>query len=267
MKIGRLPAEIASGVTLDGGTVSAPTKVASGRAGIQPDPGAQIVVHPASAPPARSAHWLRSAVWARRLAWVGFVCVLAEGSVGFAEGVAAGSIALTAWALGGAPEAFASLIVIWRFSGHRTLSSTAEGRAQRGEALSFWLNAPYMAAESVHHLMSTHAGHTSALGIAVTLVALLRMPILGWAQHRLGTRLGSVATVGKGIQNYLCAAQAAAVLLGLAVTGMWPDGWWLDPVVGLVIAGVSVWQSGRSWRGKDCRCWFSDPERGIIHKY
>lgn len=204
--------------------------------------------------PAKGAEWRRAARWARRLAWISLACVLAEGAVGFWQGVTAGSIALTAWALGSAPEAFSSLILIWRFSGSRTLSDTADLRAQRGVAVSFWLSAPYIAAESIHHLLSDHAPDTALIGIVVTAAALLQMPILGWGQRKLGARLGSAATVGKGIQNYLCAAQAAAVLLGLAVTAHWSGGWWLDPAIGLGISGLGVWQGIRSWRGQGCAC-------------
>ena len=51
------------------------------------------------------------------------------------------------WPLGSAVEGLASLIVVWRFTGSRTLSEHAERRAQRGVAISFWLIAPYIAFE------------------------------------------------------------------------------------------------------------------------
>jgi hypothetical protein len=54
--------------------------------------------------------------------------------------------------------------------------------------------------------------------MALTGASLLAMPLLGRAKRGLGTREGSAATAGEGAQNYLCAAQAAAVLLALAVT-------------------------------------------------
>jgi hypothetical protein len=66
----------------------------------------------------------------------------AEGIVGLAAGFAAGSIALVGWALGSGTEALASMIVVWRFTGSRTLSETAERRAQEAVAVSFWLLAP-----------------------------------------------------------------------------------------------------------------------------
>lgn len=204
--------------------------------------------------PARDAGWHRAAVWARRLAWVSLVLVGVEGAVGLWQGLTAGSIALTGWALGAIPEGLAGAVVIWRFTGARTLSETAERRAQIGVAISFWINAPYIAAESVRHFFGEHRSEGSVIGIAVTAAAVLVMPILGRAQRRLGTRLGSAATVGEGVQNYLCAIQAAAVLVGLTLTAQWTGGWWLDPLIGLGVAAVSVWQGFRSWRGEGCGC-------------
>ena len=202
----------------------------------------------------RDAGWHRAALWARRLAWVSLALVAVEGVVGLWQGLAAGSIALTGWALGAIPEALAGLVVIWRFTGARTLSETAERRAQIGVAVSFWINAPYITAESLHHLFGEQRIEGSALGIAITAAAALVMPVLGRTQRRLGTRLGSAATVGEGVQNYLCAIQAAAVLVGLTLTAQWSGGWWLDPLIGLVVAAVSVWQGFRSWRGEGCGC-------------
>jgi divalent metal cation (Fe/Co/Zn/Cd) transporter len=200
----------------------------------------------------RDAGWHSAARRARWLAWASLAWMCTEGGIGLWQGLAAGSIALTGWALGSAVEGLASVVVIWRFTGSRTLSETAERRAQRAVGVSFWLLAPYVAAVSVHDLVTGHHAGTTAIGIALTAVALLVMPLLGWAKHKLALRLGSAATAGEGTQNYLCAAQAAAVLLGLAVTAVWPGAWWLDPVVGLGIAAVSAREGAGSWRGDDC---------------
>jgi divalent metal cation (Fe/Co/Zn/Cd) transporter len=202
----------------------------------------------------RDAGWQRSARWARRLAWVSLVVMLSEGAIGLWQGLAVGSIALTGWALGSAPEGLASAMVIWRFSGTRTHCDKSERRAQRGVAISFWLTAPYIAAESIHHLVERKHAETSVIGIALTALALVSMPTLGWVKHKLGARLGSGATKGEGTQNYLCAAQAAGVLVGLAVTATWSAAWWVDPVIGLAIAGIAIWSGERAWRGLDCGC-------------
>jgi divalent metal cation (Fe/Co/Zn/Cd) transporter len=203
-------------------------------------------------PAAGDAGWRRAARAARWLAWASLAWMCTEGAIGLWQGLAAGSIALTGWALGSAVEGLASVIVIWRFTGTRVLSETAERRAQRAVAVSFWLLAPYIAAESVRDLATGHHAETTVIGIGLTASALVVMPILGRAKHKLAARLGSAATAGEGTQNYLCAAQAAAVLTGLAITAAWPGGWWIDPVIGLALAAVAVREGTRSWRGDNC---------------
>jgi divalent metal cation (Fe/Co/Zn/Cd) transporter len=210
------------------------------------------LAHPT--PVASDAEWRRNARWARRLAWVSLAVMLTEGAIGLWQGLAAGSVALTGWALGGAAEGLASAMVVWRFTGARALSEAPERRAQRGVAVSFWLTAPYIAGESIRYLADEHHAETSMIGIALTALAVVLMPILGRVKHKLAARLGSGATRGEGTQNYLCAAQAGAVLIGLAVTACRPGAWWVDPAIGLVIAAVAVWQGIRAWRGQDCRC-------------
>lgn len=184
--------------------------------------------HAPSTPVVRDAGWFRAAGWARRLAWISLVFLAIEAVVGLWQGLAAGSIALTGWALGSVAEGLAGVVVIWRFTGSRTLSATAERSAQRGVAVSFWLTAPYIGAESFHHLLGERQPDTTVIGIVLTAIAVLQMPVLGRAQRILGARLASAATAGEGTQNYLCAVQAAAVLLGLVITANWLGGWWLE---------------------------------------
>jgi divalent metal cation (Fe/Co/Zn/Cd) transporter len=200
----------------------------------------------------REVNWLRAAAWAKALAWMSLVWMCGEGALGLWQGFAAGSIALVGWALGSAVEGLASLIVVWRFTGARTLSTTAERRAQKAVAVSFWLLAPYIAVEAVRDLVGGHRVETTVIGMVLAASSVLVMPALGYAKQRLGARLGSAATVGEGVQNYLCAAQAGSVLIGLGITTSWPGGWWVDPVIGLGIAAWSVWEGIESWRGKGC---------------
>jgi divalent metal cation (Fe/Co/Zn/Cd) transporter len=176
----------------------------------------------------------------------------AEGAVGLIAGITAGSIALTGWALGSTVEGLASIIVIWRFTGTRTMSETAERRAQQGVAISFWLLAPYITIQAIRDLAAHHPAATSILGIALTASSLLIMPALGFTKQRLGRLLNSDATAWEGIQNLMCAAQAAAVLLALAVVAVWPAGWPIDPVIALGIAAWSAWEGRQAWRGDDC---------------
>lgn len=206
---------------------------------------------PAPAAAARDEAWLRDARWARALSWASLIWMTIEGAAGLAAGFAAASIALIGWALSSVVEGLASVIVIWRFTGSRTLAETAEHRAQRGVAVSFWLLAPYVAIESARQLITAEHPQTSALGIAVTAASLAIMPALAIAKHRLGTRLNSGATTGEGTQNLLCAYLAGAVLAGLAANA-WLGWWWLDPLIGLAVAAVAIREGQQAWRGEDC---------------
>ena len=197
------------------------------------------------------AGWVQAARHAKALAWFSLAWMTAEGVLGLVAGIAANSISLIGWALGSVIEGLASIIVIWRFTGSRTVSETSERRAQRAVAISFFLLAPYIAVESIRDLGNGHQITPSLLGVLVTAASLVVMPLLGRAKARLGERLDSGATTGEGIQNYLCAAQAGAVLLGLGATAVF--GWtWLDPVVGLLLAGWAVYEGIEAWRGQDC---------------
>src|ERR1035437_10344330 len=200
---------------------------------------------------ARDEAWLRAARHAKTLAWFSLAWMTGEGVLGLVAGIAANSISLIGWALGSVIEGLASIIVIWRFTGTRTVSETSERHAQRAVAISFFLLAPYIAVESIRDFGGGHQITPSVLGALVTAASLLVMPLLGRAKQRLGERLDSGATTGEGIQNYLCAAQAGAVLLGLGATAAF--GWtWLDPVIGLLLAGWAVYEGLKAWHGEDC---------------
>lgn len=204
-----------------------------------------------SAQPARDAAWTRAARQARALSWVSLLWMTAEGALGLVAGVQSRSIALLGWALGSVIEGLASIIVIWRFTGARTLSETAEGRAQKAVAVSFFLLAPYIAVEAIRALIGGHVSSPTALGVVVTVASLLVMPVLGVVKQRLGRTLNSGATAGEGAQNLICAAQAGAVLVGIAATTMF--GWsWADPVIALLLAGWAAKEGIEAWQGKDC---------------
>ena len=174
-----------------------------------------------------------------------------EGAVAVTAGVLAGSIALVAFGLDSAIEGFASLVIVWRFTGSRLVSDDAERRAQKLVAIQFFLLAPYVTFEALRDLLDREQAETSVLGIVLVTTSLIAMPVLGVAKRRLANTLGSVATRGEGTQNLLCAYLAAAVLLGLlgnALFGLW----WLDPLAALVVAGIAVREGIQSWRGEGC---------------
>ena len=198
-----------------------------------------------------SAEYLRLARRAKLLSWASLGYMTIEGVVAIAAGVTAGSIALIGFGLDSAIEGFASVVIVWRFTGWRTLSHHAEERAQKLVAIQFFVLAPYVAVESVRTLINGSHAEESLVGIALAASSLIVMPYLGRAKQRIGSRMGSSATASEGKQNMLCAYLAAALLVGLLGNALF-GAWWLDPVVGLFIAVVAVQEGRESWRGDAC---------------
>jgi divalent metal cation (Fe/Co/Zn/Cd) transporter len=185
------------------------------------------------------------------LSWLSLGAMSLEGIVALVAGIMAGSIALVGFGLDSAIEGFASVIIIWRFTGSRMMSETAEHRAQKLVAVQFFILAPYVAVESIRSLAGGVHPDVSVLGMALAVFSLITMPLLGIAKQRIAEQIGSAATKGEGRQNVLCAYLAGALLIGLAGNAV-AGAWWLDPVVGILIAAVAVKEGVDAWRGDGC---------------
>jgi divalent metal cation (Fe/Co/Zn/Cd) transporter len=200
----------------------------------------------------------RLAARVRLLSWASLAYMTVEGAVAILAGILAGSVALVGFGLDSAIEGFASAIIVWRFTGSRIFSDAAEMRAQKLVAIQFFILAPYVGLESVKALVDGAHAEVSWLGIGLSASSLVVMPYLGIAKQRLAGQLGSAATKGEGRQNMLCAYLAGALLLGLlgnAAVGAW----WLDPVVGLLIAALAVKEGRETLRGEGCCVSTPDP--------
>jgi divalent metal cation (Fe/Co/Zn/Cd) transporter len=200
---------------------------------------------------------------AKLLSWVSLGWMTIEGAVAVTAGIAASSIALVGFGLDSVIEGVASVIIVWRFTGNRVFSHTAEQRAQKLVAVQFFLLAPYVGFESVKALAAGEHPDVSWVGIGLSVGSVIFMPMLGIAKQRLADQLGSAATAGEGRQNMLCAYLAAALLVGLLGNAL-VGAWWLDPGVGLLIAAVAVREGVEAWRGEGC-C-VSSPLDGVGFK-
>ena len=195
--------------------------------------------------------YLREARKAKLLSWASLGYMAIEGAAAIVAGIVAGSIALIGFGLDSAIEGLASIVIVWRFTGWRTLSHAAEERAQRLVAIQFFILAPYVAFESFSNLIDGSRPEVSIVGMLVAASSLIVMPYLGKAKQRIGARIGSSATASEGKQNLLCAYLAGAVLIGLLGNAL-VGAWWLDPIVGLMIAGLAIQEGRESWRGDAC---------------
>ncbi len=210
-----------------------------------------------AAPPVDADTHRRLANRAKWLSWASLGYMAIEGGVAILAGILAGSVALIGFGIDSAIEGFASGIIVWRFTGSRVFSEAAEQRAQKLVAIQFFVLAPYVGYESATALIESARPDISWLGIGLSASSIAVMPYLGIAKQRIADQIGSAATKGEGRQNMLCAYLAAALLVGLLGNALW-GAWWLDPVVGLLIAGVAVKEGLEAWSGEGCAC-VADP--------
>ncbi len=104
---------------------------------------------------------------ARLLSWLSLAWMTVEGAVAITAGLVASSIALVGFGLDSAIEGFASLVIVWRFTGSRMFSHVAETRAQKLVAVQFFLLAPYVAVESMRALIGGERPAETWVGIAL----------------------------------------------------------------------------------------------------
>jgi divalent metal cation (Fe/Co/Zn/Cd) transporter len=188
---------------------------------------------------------------AKSLAWLGVGWHGIEAVVAIAAGLAASSIALVGFGADSLIESLAGFVLLWRFAAARASSEGAERRAQQLIAISFFVLAAYVGAESLRTLIAADHPEVSWVGIGLSAFTLVTMPPLAIAKERVGDQLGSAATRSEGRQNMVCAYLSAALLVGLGANAAmgW---WWADPLAALAVAAVAVREGRQTWAGDGC---------------
>jgi len=186
----------------------------------------------------RRAFWLEYA----SMAWM-----VIEAGVAITAGVVASSIVLVGFGLDSVIELCSAAIVVWRLRGD---GAERETRGVRLIGVTFFALAAYLAAESIHDLVSRARPGQSAAGLAVTAAALLVMPGLAIAKRRTGRALGNRTLIADAAETAFCAFTSAAALLGVGLNG-WLGWWWADPAAALVIAALAVREGIEAWEHDD----------------
>ena len=172
-----------------------------------------------------------------------------EAVVAVSAALAAGSLSLLAFGLDSCIEVSGALVLTWRLARERRdgCRQPDDRRATRVLAVSFFALAGYVGVESVLSLVQREEPSVSAVGIVLTSLSLLVMPLLARAKRRLAPVLGSRAQEREAQQTQLCAVLSAVVLVGLGLNAAvgW---WWADPAAALVVAGLAAVEGVRSWR-------------------
>jgi divalent metal cation (Fe/Co/Zn/Cd) transporter len=175
-----------------------------------------------------------------------------EGIVAIAAGVTAGSVALTGFGIDSVIEVTSGALLWWRLRaelGSAPLGPTVERRAARGAGFLLLALGVYIVTESARRLLTGNRPETSLVGIVLTALSLIVMPLLARAKLNVAARLGSRALRADAHETIVCAWLSATTLLGLGLNaGLgW---WWADPVAALAMLPLIIREGIEAWRGE-----------------
>ncbi len=169
-----------------------------------------------------------------------------EGIVAIAAAVVAGSRALAGFGLDSAVESISATVLLWRLGAERRdprRVEQVERVAVRAIGASFVVLAAFVAYEAVRSLALQERPNASPVGIAVTLLSLVVMPVLARRKRRVAVALDSRAAEADSAQTRACAYLSAVVVSGLVLNAAF-GWWWADPLAALGVV-VFLLMEGR----------------------
>lgn len=179
------------------------------------------------------------------LAWM-----LVECGMSLFAAVKARSPAIFAFGADSLVELFSASVVLLQFAPRFSLSRKDATRV--ASILLFLLAGIVAVIAGLALILHVHPA-VSPIGIAVTLAALIAMPVLAWLKRRQAVLDHNPALAADAAQSATCAYLAAVTLAGLAVNALFHMQWF-DPLAALVALPLLVREGVAAWRGATCGC-------------
>ena len=186
----------------------------------------------------------------KRLQIVTICWMLVECSVALTAAWRAHSPALLAFGSDSFVELLSGTVVLLQFTSFLNISRE---RAARVAGVLLFVLAGVVAVLSVTAIAHKVEPDTSRLGMAVTAVALLIMPVLSRAKRRNANLTGNRALAADAVQSATCAYLAGLTLLGLILNATLHIRW-VDPLAALVAIPIILIEGRRALRGDVCGC-------------
>jgi divalent metal cation (Fe/Co/Zn/Cd) transporter len=176
--------------------------------------------------------------------------MLMECGVSLIAAISARSPAMLAFGSDSLVELLSAAVVLLQFIPGVRLSRECAARAA---GLLLFLLAAVVAVIAALALLLHRPPEVSRMGIAVTVAALVVMPILAWLKRRQAIRDGDSALAADSIQSATCAYLAALTLAGLGVNALFHVRW-VDPLAALTALPLLLKEGAKAWRGGTCGC-------------
>ena len=181
---------------------------------------------------------------------------IVEGVIAVAAGAPASSVALIGFGIDSFVETASAAVVGWRLRAELAgdLDDERVERLERGAgriagALLLCL-AAYIVIDGGRRLLGFGAeARESLVGIVLTVVSSVVMPLLGMAKLRVARGLQSRAMRADAYETMACSWLSLTTLAGLLLNAAF--GWrWADPLAALAIVPLVVREGLEGWRGE-----------------
>jgi divalent metal cation (Fe/Co/Zn/Cd) transporter len=190
---------------------------------------------------------------ALQLAYFTVAWNVVEGLVAIWAAIATGSDALLGFGLDSGVESLSGLVLIWRLNIEKKDTDRAEEveeRALKLIGLTFFALAAFVGYQSMTTLLTGERPESSWVGIAVTILSLIVMPILARSKERVGEAMDSRAVLADSAETWACVYLSAVVLAGLALNALF-GWWWADPVAAIAVVGFLVKEGREAFSHED----------------
>jgi divalent metal cation (Fe/Co/Zn/Cd) transporter len=181
---------------------------------------------------------------------------IVEGVIAVAAGVPASSVALIGFGIDSFVETVSAAVVGWRLRAELAGDPDDErierlergaGRIAGGLLLGV---AVYVVIDAGRRLLGFGAeARESVVGVVLTAVSSVVMPLLGRAKLRTAQALGSAAMRADAYETMACAWLSLTTLAGLGLNAAF-GWWWTDPLAALAIVPLVVREGLEGWRGE-----------------
>jgi divalent metal cation (Fe/Co/Zn/Cd) transporter len=199
---------------------------------------------------------LKRAMIARRGHYLELFTILwavLEATIALATAMKSHSVSLAGFGFDSLIEVVSGTALMWRMSQemdhHRR--HQAERLSLRIAGVCLLVLAAYVFAAAMLNIVNHRTSDTTWVGIAVTIAAVLFMPLLSRAKRRVARELNSAAMMTDAKQTDFCMYQAMIVLFGLVIHTLFGIDW-ADSAAALLLVPLLLRAGILSLKGQAC---------------
>ena len=199
---------------------------------------------------------------ALRLTYLTLGWMTVEGAASLWLGAHSHSLLLEGFGADSVIELFSAGVLLWRLStealGRASAARIDKAERQASQAAGYLLYAlaALIAVNSFAGIFVIHNRadtHESVWGIGIGLAAKIGMPVLAGWKLKAAARLQSKALRADAMEAITCGYLSVVLMVGLAVTRLFPDLWWLDSAAALALVPF-LFKEGREAVAGECSC-------------